>query len=86
MTVGRCVSQKSNTLAPAAFRKAALRASMRSLLPTTVACLRSENSASERSAISTGSVRQPASATAKKLSNARLAAWRTLSGISLHCV
>ena len=38
-----------------------------------VACLPPENSDSERSASSTGSVRQPASATAKKLSKARLA-------------
>ena len=38
-----------------------------------VACLPPENSASERSAISTGPVRQPASATAKKFMNERLA-------------
>ena len=39
-----------------------------------------ENWASDLSAISTGSVRQPASATAKKFSSARLASWRAAFG------
>jgi hypothetical protein len=46
---------------------------VRSLCPITVACRPPENSLSERSAISTGLVRQPASATAKKFMNERLA-------------
>ena len=62
-----------STLAPAALRNAALNTSMRSVRPTTVACLPPENSESERSAISTGAVRQPASATAKKFISERLA-------------
>jgi hypothetical protein len=82
ITVGRWVSQKSNTLAPAAFRKAALSASTRSPRPMTVACRRSENSASDCSASSTGPVRQPASATAKKFNSARLASCRIASGTS----
>ena len=80
------VSQKSYTLALAAFRNTALNASIRSLRPTTVACLPPENSASERSAISTGLVRQPARATAKKFINERLAWWATSGGISSHRV
>src|SRR6516165_6488718 len=66
ITVRTWVSQKSYTLPLAAFRNTALNTSIRSLRPTTVACLPPENSASERSAISTGLVRQPARATAKK--------------------
>jgi hypothetical protein len=45
------------------IENAALSASMRSRRPTIVACLPPENSASERSAISTRPVRQPASTT-----------------------
>ena len=52
--------------------------------PTIVACLPPENSASVFSASSTGSVRQPAIATAKKFSSARLASWRACSGMSSH--
>jgi hypothetical protein len=69
-------------LAPAALRKAALSASIRSRRPTTVACRPPENSDSDFSAIATGSVRQPASATAKKFSSARLASWRASAGMS----
>jgi hypothetical protein len=73
MSVRKCVSQKSKTLAEAALRKAALKASMRSARPMTAACSRPENILSDASAISTGPVRQPASATAKKLRSDRLA-------------
>src|ERR1700722_2208544 len=59
---------------------------MRSARPTTVACLPLENSASEPSAISTGPVRQPASATAKKFISERLAWCRTGEGMSSHRV
>src|SRR5262245_35816523 len=86
MAVGRWVSSKSSTLAPAALRNAALSTSMRSPRPITVACWQLENSASDDSAISTGSLRQPESATAKKFSSARLAPWHTACGIPSHRV
>jgi hypothetical protein len=73
MTVATWVSQKSSTLAPAALMNAALGASMRSLRPIKVACPPPENPARQRSAVTIGLLRQPASATAKKLIRERLA-------------
>src|SRR5262245_59254123 len=55
---------------------------MRSLRPMIAACLPPENIARVRKASSTGSVRQPASATAKKLSRARLASCLACAGTS----
>jgi len=73
ITVRRWVSQKSWTLALAALRNAALSASMRSVRPTTVACLPRRIQRASAMRFSTGPVRQPASATAKKFMNERLA-------------
>src|SRR5215831_14416514 len=82
MTVATCVSQKSSTLAAAALRNAALNASVRSRRPITVAWPCPENSWSDLRAISTGALRQPASATAKKFNKARFACWRAAAGTS----
>jgi hypothetical protein len=71
---------------PGSGRKAALKASIRSVRPTIVACLPPENSLSVLRASSTGSVRQPSFGTAKKFNSARLASWRACSGMSSDLV